>query len=341
MTKIEKIKKYGLLCSFFLLTAKSFAQTETLAGQWRINMDVFQDGKINDEGDDMPAAACLLTIKQTENGAFEGTFSSSPLVNKTINKGEEQVEYMSQCPVEHQKIVGRQYGSKVFNALQFDNSNNQNKWTFNGLIKDENQIKGSFYGIDCFWGDFAWERVGTTKKVHINKAAAITAPVAEVKNAEKQPELPSVEKTPFSTPVIRPVANKETENAAARPFSQKAKIPQKSENIATDIDDAPPVLPQTAVKPTPTAYSKPMLPRPKTIETTKIAEKKAVNTSSSPFTPKNAVTPDGVMVHKVGKGETMYRIAHSYNMTVKALKVLNNIPQDSTTVKIGQKLKIR
>ncbi len=331
---MKKFQKYSLICCFALMVANSFAQTGTLAGQWRINMDVFQDGKINENGDDMPAAACLLTIKQQENGAFEGTFSSSPLVNKSINKGEEQVEYMSKCPVESQRILGRQYGAKVFNALQFDHSNDQNKWTFSGIIKDENRIKGSFYGIDCFWGDFAWERVGTTKKVHINTAAAITSPVAEVENEEVKTEvsLPT-EKVPFA----KPFSTKVIEPIAAKPFSQKAKTPQKNENL----DDAPDFMPKSAAKAMPTAYAKPMLPRPKPAEPVKIAEKKGNNNISLPFTPKTAITPDGVTVHKVGKGETMYRIAHSYNMTVKELKALNNIHQDSTTVKIGQKLKIR
>ena len=209
------------------------AQNTPLAGQWRVNMDVYQDGKITGEGNDMPVTACLLTIKQLENGAFEGTFSSSTLANRPTGlfENEPQIEYASECPVKGQRMIGQQYGANVLNAMQYDEGNNQKRWIFNGLLTSSNQVSGSFYGSDCFWGDYTWQRVGE-QKMHWNAAAAGITPVADSKKAAK-----------YNTAKIVPI-----KNPIKEPAEEPAKEVPERQNRAAKADPKEPIMTKPAAK---------------------------------------------------------------------------------------------
>jgi hypothetical protein len=62
--------------------------------------------------------------------------------------------------------------------------------------------------------------------------------------------------------------------------------------------------------------------------------------TSPPFVPIGTNTPDdtGAIIHIVAGGETLWSIAQSYNVTVDHIRRLNEIPEDSTLIYLGQNL---
>ena len=329
------VQKLPSTLAFSLFLSFCYAQSTEqmpLAGQWRIDMDIFQDGKITGDGNDMPAANCLLTIKDQGNGRFEGRFSSSSLVNKSTiraNKNEEQVEYLSECPVKDQTLQGQVYGKMVVNALQIDNGNIQKKSVFNGKIVNENEIKGAFYGTDCFLGDFAWHRVGTEEKtVRLNRSAAALTPVTY--------RTPVKADLPLARPIAKAVVSESVSNEIKETKRiENPKLQQKAQFLATKTDKkaTKPLLPRvipvtvTEVKKDSNGLKKAY----KTQGVTQIAAKKAISTPVAIQT----------VFHKVNKGETLYRIAQNYKTTVAKLNALNHFTAQNTIAKVGQSIKIR
>ncbi len=283
---IKIAKTIAAICLLFTIQC-IYAQKTSLTGQWRINMDLYQDGKVTGDGNDMPAASCLLTIVQQENGSFEGWFSTSTLANKStthLTPNEPQVEYASQCPVQDQRLIGQKYGTRVINALQLDESNSQKKWVFNGQMVDSEQIRGSFYGLDCFWGDYTWERVPQTP--------SSLPPIAET-SPQKTVKVPAAPKRSIT----------KTENVLNAPVGEKGQ---------------------------------------KDVVMAKPAAKNLPNTKQNLETPSaKKITPDGVVTHKVQKGETLYSIARTYNVTVSQLIAINHLAKDSLAIQAGQDLHIR
>jgi LysM repeat protein len=281
-------------------------------------MDVYQDGKITGDGSDMPATSCLLTIKQLENGVFEGRFSTSTLANKPtthLNSNEPQVVYASECPIKEERIIGTQYGAKLMNALQIDESNSQRKWVFNGQIVHTNQIRGSFYGLDCFWGDYTWERVSATPA----QDEAASPPIAETP-LQSTPKLPRTQLQSTQLQSTQLQSRSAQQEIAAKTVPSKKQI--ETESNAENNE----------------AVKEMSMAKPLTKQNT--LPKK--NPITSPTTsPTKSVSPDGVFTHKVVKGETLYSIAHSYNTTVAQLITLNHLAKDKLAIQAGQSLRIR
>lgn len=307
-----------------------------LAGQWRIDMDIFQDGKITGDGSDMPASNCLLTIKDQGNGRFEGRFSSSSLANKPTthtNKNEEQVEYLSECPIKEQTLQGQVYGKILVNALQVDNGNVQKKTVFNGKISNENEMGGAFYATDCFSGDFVWHRIGTEgKTIRLNRSAAGLTPV----NTESS-VTPKKTDLPFARPTSKAVLLKSRTN-------EKNEI-KKVENT-TESKQKLQLVANKIVK----KAAKPRLPRVIPVTVTEVKKdsnglKKVYKTAIVMQVPakKVGVTPVSfhTVFHKVNKGETLYRIAQNYKTTVTKLNELNHFTTQNTIAKVGQSIQIR
>jgi len=100
-------------------------------------------------------------------------------------------------------------------------------------------------------------------------------------------------------------------------------------NLRKKARHAPELRPKESTRPAP--ITKPKRPTTRPSETTKPRP-------TSPR-PKPIDTDAGTKIHIVKTGDTLYNIARKYNMTVNALKQLNELTND--VIKIGQRLKVK
>lgn len=112
-------------------------------------------------------------------------------------------------------------------------------------------------------------------------------------------------------------------------------LDDENEEVELDESDLPIIEPPVAPPP--------VIERPEPVREERPTDFPPVTTNPNPdptpSSPPVTVPNDNPIYHTVLKGETLYRIAKKYNMTVDELLKLNNLT--STTIRKGQKLRVR
>lgn len=154
---------------------------------------------------------------------------------------------------------------------------------------------------------------------------------------------PEVALTPGQTVLIRKLKDGET-----APVQEDAPVTKKAvvKTTTTETEETP------TTKTTTTTETKTKTTPTKTVSTTS-TETKTVATTPAPAAERPVASTKAVEVapngteykvtqseyHIVEKGQTFYRVALIYGLTVDELKALNNLT--NTTIAVGQKLRVR
>lgn len=288
----------ALFVGVITVTSAQMANSQSLAGFWRMSNDKMETG-------------ILLKIIPTENCAFTASFTKDM-----------QVHYLTGM------LYEEKYVSLVENAAEGKNV------VYTGELLSEGDMKGKYYSPDCQYGSFSWIKVCDELGQPLIIEGEEVLPCVAQQNQSRG--MATETKMVMTKKVVKVVDRKEyvgePRNENLPLVETSAYIPEGA-IFAGNIDLTEKVTYKTVEIEVPVLQPVVCLPKDSVVMergvlTTKkftICDPGTTNPTGirGVVIPGKKVVENGITYHIVGQGETMFSIAKRYKITVLELAELN------------------